>query len=109
MEDLKKELESLKKDKKIVVAVYQDKALVNIWKDEKTNILHLLSNLYNKQLLGTKIKISNRYNYSDIQEIKVTEKSYNYDESTTTFAYIYYNIPTKCGYLDTYKISEMLK
>ena len=50
MEELKKELEALKSDKKIVVAVYKDKALVNIWKDEKTNVLHLISDLYNKQL-----------------------------------------------------------
>ena len=76
MEELKKELEALKSDKKIVVAVYKDKELVNIWKDEKTNVLHLMSDLYNKQLLGTKIKITNTYDYSDVQEIKVTEKSY---------------------------------
>ena len=76
---------------------------------KKTNVLHLMSDLYNKQLLGTKIKITNTYDYSDVQEIKVTEKSYSYDDTYVTFEYIYHNVPTKCGYLDTYKISEILK
>lgn len=109
MEDLKKELEHLKNNGNIIVGVYQDKELVNIWKDEKTNILHLMSDLYNKQFLkNNNTKITNKYNYSDVQEIKVIEKRYNYDEPITTFEYIYFNIPTKCGYIDTLKINEVL-
>lgn len=110
MKDLELELNELKKDNKIGVGVYQDKKLVSVWKDEKTNIMHLLSDLYNKYFLkNSNIKISKKHNCNDMQEIKVIEKRYNYDDTITTFEYIYYNVPVKYGYLDNLKISDKIR
>lgn len=111
-EELKNKLEELKESKKIVVGVEQwkgndKKELVNIWEDEKTNIMQLLAFLYRKTILKcNNIRISYSYNYSDLQSISITENYTNYDNSITKTRYTFYNIPTNCGYLDIYKLGK---
>lgn len=108
---MKKELQELIKEGKIVVAVYQNTDeelnrttktnLKNIWKDEKTNITNLLGFLYNKTILKTrKLTIKYNYNYSDKQTIKVIYKDECYDGTISKTEYVFYNIPTIMGCLD---------
>ena len=85
----------------IYVEVYQDKKLVNTWKDEETNKNQLIQFLWRKSVLkSNNLKVEYSYNYSDKQIISFIEKSYNCDNSYTTFEYKFYNVPTKCGYLN---------
>ena len=59
----------MKERKKIIVKVYQDretgkKKLVNVWEDEKTNVLQLTAFLYRKTIQkSTNLKISYKYDY----------------------------------------------
>ena len=85
----------------IYVEVYQDKKLVNTWKDEETNKNQLMQFLWRKSVLkNNNLKVKYSYNYSDKQTITFIEKSYNCDNSYTIFEYKFYNVPTKCGYLN---------
>ena len=101
--------------KKIIVKVYQDrktgkKELVNVWEDEKTNVLQLTAFLYRKTIQKSKnLKISYKYNYSDLQTIVIKESFTNYDDTITNTWFEFENIPTNCGYLDIYKIENNLK
>lgn len=103
---MENKLKQLKGEKKIVVEVKQNNKLVNVWEDEKTNILQLTAFLYRKTILKSNIRISYSYNYSDLQTIKITEKYENYDKSITKTEYIFHNIPTNLGYLDIYKLQK---
>lgn len=113
-EELQKTLEELKGKGKIVVGVEQwhekeKKELVNVWEDEKANILQLLSFLYRKTILkGYNLRIDYRYNYSDSQVISITESYTNYDNSITKTRYNFYNIPTNLGFLDIYKMQGVI-
>lgn len=85
----------------IYVEVYQDKKLVNTWEDEETNKQQLMQFLWRKAILkSNNLKVKYSYNYSDNQTISFVEKSYNCDNSYTTFEYKFYNVPTSCGYLN---------
>ena len=112
--DLKIKLEELKKENKIVVGVEQwheneKKELVNIWEDEKTNILQLLGFLYRKTILkGYNLRINYSYNYSDKQVITITESYQNYDNTITKTRYTFYNLPTNLAYLDIYKLGDII-
>lgn len=103
---MENKLKQLRNEGKIVVEVRQNKELVNVWEDEKQNILQLTAFLYRKTLLKSNISIRYSYNYSDLQTIKVTEKYTNYDNTITKTEYIFYNIPTNLGYLDTFKLNK---
>jgi hypothetical protein len=65
--------------------------------------------LYRKTVLKSNIKIRYNYNYADIQTITVSQKYTKFDGSITTFEYIYYNIPTSMGYLDTTILRKKLE
>ena len=102
-------------NKKIMVNVYQKnengkKELVNIWNDEKTNLLQLTAFLYRKTILkSNNLKVKYSYNYSDLQTITFIESYENYDGSITKTFYKFVNIPTNLSYLDIYKIEKNLE
>lgn len=101
--------------KKIIVNVYQTKEnekkeLVNVWNDEKQNILQLTAFLYRKTILkASNLKIKYNYNYSDLQAITFIDTYTNYDGTITKTFYEFLNIPTNMGYLDIYKIAKNLE
>ena len=102
-------------NKKIMVNVYQKnengkKELVNIWNDEKTNLLQFTAFLYRKTILkSNNLKVKYSYNYNDLQTITFVESYENYDGSITKTFYEFINIPTNLGYLDIYKIEKNLE
>lgn len=108
--ELKQQLDELINNNKIVVEVLQNKKLVNVWTDEKNNIINLLGFLYSKTILKNKgYKIRYKYNYTDKQVINIIYSYYNYDNTKTTFNYIFYNIPTNLAYLDTLAINKKME
>lgn len=107
--ETKKQFEELKENKKIVVEVKQNNEVVNYWLDEKTNVMQLLGLLYRKTIQKSSLlKIKHSYNYADLQTITFIDSYDNFDGTTTKTSYIFYNIPTNLGYLDTYKINEII-
>lgn len=100
------ELQKLIDKGRLVVGVYQQhgkdkKALVNIWYNKTTNLKQFTSFLYRKAILkDNRLKIYYSYNYNDKQTISIVESFENYDGSITKTSFIFYNVPTKCGYLD---------
>lgn len=100
---------------KIMVNVYQTKGngkkeLVNVWNDEKTNLLQLTAFLYRKAVLkSNNLIIKHSYNYSDLQTITFIDKYENYDGSITKTFYEFVNIPTNMAHLDIYKIEKSLE
>lgn len=100
--------EELKKQGAMVVEVKQNGEISNYWTDEKANAMQLLGFLYSKTVIKTNIKMRYSYNYSDSQTLTFSQSYDNYDGSKTVTAYTFYNIPTNCGYLDTYKIMKNL-
>ena len=110
-DERKKKMEN----KKIMVNVYQKnengkKELVNIWNDEKTNLLQFTAFLYRKTILkSNNLKVKYSYNYNDLQTITFVESYENYDGSITKTFYEFINIPTNLGYLDIYKIEKNLE
>lgn len=101
MKELQKEFKELLNKRKIVVEVKQNKTTTNYLLNETSNIISFLEILYRKTILKANIKIKYNYNYTDIQTITVTQKYVAFDGTETNFSYIYYNIPTSMGYLDT--------
>ena len=100
--------------KKMIVKVYQDrtgkKELVNVWNDEKQNLLQLTAFLYRKAILkSNNLKVKYSYNYSDLQTITFIESYTNYDETITKTWFEFVNIPTNLGYLDIYKIAKNIE
>ena len=101
--------------KKIIVNVYQTKdngkkELVNVWNDEKQNLLQLTAFLYRKAILkSNNLKVKYSYNYSDLQTITFIDNYENYDGSITKTYYEFVNIPTNMGYLDIYKIAKNIE
>ena len=110
-DERKKKMEN----KKIMVNVYQKnengkKELVNVWNDEKTNLLQFTAFLYRKTILkSNNLKVKYSYNYNDLQTITFVESYENYDGSITKTFYEFVNIPTNLGYLDIYKIEKHLE
>lgn len=104
-----------KESKKMIVKVYQDrgtgeKKQVNTWKNQTNILLQLTAFLYRKTIQKSqKIKISYKYDYTDLQTIIVKESFTNYDNTITNTWFEFENIPTSCGYLDIYKIENNLK
>lgn len=102
------------KENKIMVNVYQQKEnkkkeLVNVWEDEKQNILQLTGFLYQKAILkSNSIKIKYSYNYSDIQNITFIYSYENYDGTITKTYYEFLNIPTNLCYLDIFKLGKII-
>ena len=102
-------------NKKIMVNVYQKnengkKELVNVWNDEKTNLLQFTAFLYRKTILkSNNLKVKYSYNYSDLQTITFIDSYENYDGSITKTFYEFVNVPTNLGYLDIYKIEKTLE
>lgn len=108
-EKILKKLNELRAEKKLIVGVKQNGFFVNLWEDEKTNVLQLTAFLYRKTLLKSKISVTYSYNYSDLQTIKVVEKYENYDGTITKTEFYFYNVPTNLGYLDMYKLKEKME
>lgn len=104
-----------KESKKMIVKVYQDretgeKKQVNTWENQTNILLQLTAFLYRKTVQKSqKIKISYKYDYTDLQTIIVKESFTNYDNTITNTWFEFENIPTNCGYLDIYKIENNLK
>lgn len=102
-------------NKKILVNVYQTrgngkKELVNVWEDEKTNVLQLTAFLYRKTIQkSANLKARYSYNYSDIQTITFIDSYENYDGTISKTYYEFINIPTSLGFLDISKISKNLE
>lgn len=109
MKKLKKEFEKLLNERKIVVEVKQDKATMNYFLDETSNIISFFEILYRKTVLKSNIKIRYNYNYADIQTVTVSQKYTRFDGTEAKFDYIYYNIPTSMGYLDTTELRKKLE
>lgn len=111
--ELKKQLEELIKQEKIIVGVEQGQTkleLVNIWENERQNVLQLLGLLYQKAILKSyNIKTRYSYNYSDIQTISFIQTYQNYDNTTTKTKYTFYNIPTSLGYIDIWKLAKIIE
>lgn len=109
------EREKKMEKRKIIVNVYQTKEngkkeLVNIWNDEKTNLLQLTAFLYRKAILkSNNLKVKYSYNYSDLQTITFIDSYENYDGSITKTFYEFVNVPTNLGYLDIHKIEKSLE
>ena len=102
-----KKFENLKNDKKIVMEVLQNNEVVNYWLNETSVIFQLFEFIYRKTIQKSRnIKISYKYNYSDLQTIIVTMMLYNYDGTESQIKYKFYNIPTKQGFLNTDKLQE---
>lgn len=104
-----KKIKKLLDEGKIIVEVQQDKKTTNFLFDEKANIISLLEILYRKTILKANIKIKYNYNYSDIQTITVNQIYTKFDGTATVFSYIYYNIPTSMGYLDSNVLIKKLE
>lgn len=104
-----------KESKKMIVKVYQDRGTgkrkhVNTWEDQTNILLQLTAFLYRKTIQKSqKIKISYKYDYTDLQTIIVKESFTNYDDTITNTWFEFENIPTNWGYLDIYKIENNLK
>ena len=105
--ELINKLEELIKTNKIVVGVYQNNLnnnkmeLVNIWENVENNKNQFMAFLYRKAILkSSNLKVKYQYNYSDKQTITFRETYTNFDDSKTITEFIFYNIPTKLGYLD---------
>lgn len=109
MKELLKEFEKLLNEKKIVVEVKQDNKTTNYLLNEKVNIISLLEILYRKTVLKANIKIKYNYDYTDMQTITITQSYTTFDGTEAKFSYIYYNIPTSMGYLDTLKLTKKLE
>lgn len=99
--------EELKGQDKIVVKVIQNGKVSNYWLNEKSNVMQLLGLLYQKTILkSSNLRIRHSYDYSDKQKITFINSYENYDETKTITKYVFYNVPTSMGYLDTYKINN---
>lgn len=109
MKELKKEFEKMLNKRKIVVEVKQDNKTTNYLLDEKSNIISLLEILYRKTILKANIKIKYNYKYTDMQTIAIIQNYTTFDGTETKFSYIYYNIPTNMGYLDTTELRKKLE
>lgn len=109
MENMKKQFEELKANGKLVVEVIQNGKVSDYWLDEKSNAMQLLGFLYSKTVINKKYRITYHYNYSDKQTISITDKYENFDGTFTKTQYKFYNVPTNMGYLDTYKLSQILE
>ena len=102
-------------NKKIYVNVYQTKdngkkELVNKWNSKKECLLQLTAFLYQKTILkSNRLKISYKYNYSDLQTITFVDSYENYDGSITKTYFEFNNLPTKLAFLDIYKINKNLE
>ena len=107
LNELKGKFDKLKSDKKIVVEVIQNNKISNYWLDEKGNIMQMLGLLYQKTIVkSSSLRIRHSYNYSDLQTITFISSYENYDGTKTITKYVFYNVPTSMGYLDTYTINE---
>lgn len=101
--------------KKMIVKVYQDRGTgkrkqVNTWKDQTNILLQLTAFLYRKTIQkSSNIRISYKYDYSDLQTIVIKESYTNYDNSISNTWFEFENIPTELGFLDIYKIKENLE
>lgn len=84
--------------------IYNDKReIIDESKDKTKVITSLCSDLFNKYMLKSKDfkQVQYQYNYSDTQTITFIYKN--------NFRIVYENVPTKCGYLDNYKIAFDIK
>ena len=107
LKEEKVKFEKLKGQDKIVVEVIQNGKVSNYWLDEKGNIMQLLGLLYQKTIVkSSSLRIKHSYNYSDMQTITFISSYENYDGTKSITKYVFYNIPTSMGYLDTYKINN---
>ena len=118
IKEIKKELETLKNEGRLIVGVEQNRdedgnitknyILKNIWKEEKTNVLQLLGFLYSKTILQKRgLTIRYSYNYTDKQTISIIDTFENFDGTITKTKYTFYNVPTNCGWLDIYKLERL--
>lgn len=109
IEEMKKQMQGLESEKKLYVEVVQNSELVNVWKDEQNNIIYLLGLLYSITINKSKAyKVNYKYNYTDLQTIKITNTYENCDGTTTKTSYIFHNVPTSMAYLDTYKLNKII-
>lgn len=107
LKEEKVKFDELKEQAKIVVEVIQNGKVANYWLDEKSNVMQLLGLLYQKTILkSSSLRIRHSYNYSDKQTITFISSYENYDGTKTITKYVFYNVPTNMGYLDTHKISN---
>ena len=94
---------------KMYVEVYQDNELKNTWKNQQDITMQLLNYFF-------KEKKSKKYNNFNIRikdngdDAIITIKTWFYncnDEKSTTILK-FYNIPMKYGWLDTFKINQLI-
>lgn len=81
----------------------EKKEIVIKQEDDATVLANFTADLFNKYILKSKDfkQIQYHYNYSDTQEITFIFKN--------SYRAVYSDIPTKCGYLDYFKIAFNIK
>ena len=81
----------------------EKKEIVIEQEDDVTILVNFTADLFNKYILKSKDfrQVQYKYNYSDRQEITFIFKN--------GYRAVYKDIPTKCGYLDNYKIAFDIK
>ena len=96
-------------NKKMYVEVFQDGSLKNTWNNQQDITMQLLSYFF-------KEKKSKKYNIFSIKIYDREEDSiiviktwfYNYENKKEITTLKFYNIPIKTGWLDTYKINQLI-
>ena len=93
------------KKEKMIVEIYQNGKKVNEWTDEENIKAQLMGLMWQKLIIKSRnIRIKYSYNYSDMQKITFVNSYENYDGTITKTEYIFENVPTNLGFLDTYKM-----
>lgn len=86
---------------KLYLEIYVDKKLKNTFDDEDLCMNTLTEFLWRTSVLKQKhVKVKYKYNYNDLQKVSFIESYIDNNDNITKIEYRFYNVPTKCGYLN---------